>query len=138
MVSETDQLRVIFEILGDQSDQDFDFIKDKTTKKYAFDCQNGAERIQLLKEFPDTEPGVVEILQEMLQFNPQYRSDASFLLKNKIFDNIRDPTMEAGAPYKIKLDVDAPDQFDYEALLSLKYTYDDFQEMLENEVQLIK
>lgn len=46
--------------------------------------------------------------------------------------------MEIDAPYKISLDVDEPDQFDYDALLSLKYTYDDFYKMLEDEVKLIK
>jgi hypothetical protein len=44
----------------------------------------------------------------MLEFNPYYRPTAKQLLKNPIFDKIRDPMNEKAAPFKIKIKFDAP------------------------------
>ena len=58
---------------------------------------------------------MLEILDDMLQFNPHFRSKAGDLLKHSLFDSIRRPELEQPAPFKIKLEVDAPGVFDYES-----------------------
>ena len=42
----------------------------------------------------------------MLEFNPYYRPTARQLLKNKIFDGIRIPSIEERSPQKIVIDID--------------------------------
>ena len=49
---------------------------------------------------------VVEILTNLLQFNPFFRLSAADCLQHTIFDGIRNPLMERPAPYKIYLQVD--------------------------------
>jgi len=49
-----------------------------------------SNRNQPIKErFSETSAELVEILEQMLEFNHYYRPTAKELLRNKIFDNIR-------------------------------------------------
>ena len=57
---------------------------------------------------------MLEILEDMLQFNPHFRSHPGDLLKNSVFDNIRNPEQEKAAPFQIKLEIDEAGAFDYE------------------------
>jgi hypothetical protein len=50
----------------------------------------------------------------LLKLNPYFRCSASELLKHSVFDKYRNPNMERSAPYKIKLDIDKDDAFDYD------------------------
>ena len=100
--------------------------------------KSGASKIQFGKEFPFTTPAVLEILEDMLQFNPHYRSNPSDLLKNKVFDSIRNPDLENPAPFQIKLEIDETDAFDYEECKSLKYSMEDYKQIIFNEISIIK
>jgi len=57
---------------------------------------------------------VLKILELLLQFNPYFRSSPAELLKSKEFDSIRNKEKEAGADYRIDLEVDQIGSFDYE------------------------
>jgi len=59
------------------------------------------------------------------------------LLKNKVFDEIRNPEMEAPAPYQIKLDVDKAGDFDYENLHSKKLDSWKYLETLWEEMEIV-
>ena len=50
----------------------------------------------------------------MLEFNPWFRKSPKELLKMKVFDQIRHHKMEQDAPFKIHLEIDQDDAFDYE------------------------
>ena len=60
----------------------------------------------LSHKFAKSSPQLLEILQSMLQFNPEKRLRASQLLKNEIFDSIRIKENEIGAPKQIHLEID--------------------------------
>jgi hypothetical protein len=45
-----------------------------------------------------TSPDILAILEDLLQFNPNFRSKPSELLKNKVFNKIRNPALEKPAP----------------------------------------
>lgn len=50
----------------------------------------------------------------MLEYNPYFRPTAKQLLKNKIFDKIRDKNNEMKAPFKIVMNQNEDiDNFDY-------------------------
>jgi hypothetical protein len=72
-----------------------------------------------------------------LQFNPFFRNSASESIKSPIFDEIREKKKEASAPYKITLDIDRNDAFDYKLGLSEKYNLKDYQKIIFREVELI-
>ena len=73
----------------------------------------------------------------MLEFNPGFRPEASELLKNKVFDRIRNAELEREAPFKISLEVDENGIFDYENCQSLKYNLKDLKEILKQEIKII-
>ena len=52
-------------------------------------------------------------MQELLYFNPFFRKSASELLKLPVFDSVRQAELEQPADFKINLDEDGPDMFDY-------------------------
>ena len=55
------------------------------------------------------------ILNQMLEFNPNFRPTAEKLLKNKYFDDIRVPKNEKGAPHRIICNIDNNElAYDYE------------------------
>ena len=68
---------------------------------------NHAKGKQTLKDlFPSTSDDLLRILSTMLSFNPYFRPTAKDLLKNKIFDNIRIPSIEEPCPHKIVVNID--------------------------------
>ena len=67
---------------------------------------------------------------KILKFNPFFRLSASELLKCKLFDSVRDKEMERSAPYKIQLDVDRENSFDYELGHSKKFVLKDYQKII--------
>jgi len=56
--------------------------------------------------FPYSSDELVNILGQMLQFNPYNRPTAKELLKNKIFNDIRNDVLEVPAPIQIIIDID--------------------------------
>ena len=63
----------------------------------------------------------------MLKYNPGLRSSASDCLKSKIFDKIRVPVFERGAPFEIKMKIYDDGVYDYEECKSLKLSLRDYK-----------
>ena len=51
-----------------------------------------------------------------------------------MFNEVREPHFEKSAPYKIKLEIDQDDAFDYIEGQSLKYSIQDYRKIILNEV----
>ena len=66
------------------------------------------------KKFELINPKFKELLLQMLTFNPQERLSADQLLKNPIFNFIRNKRLEDLTPKKVSLIIDKPGVFDYE------------------------
>lgn len=65
--------------------------------------------------FPKTSDVVLDLLSQMLEFNPYLRPTAETLLEHKAFEKIRDRNVEIKAPHKIILHADFNEyQYDYE------------------------
>jgi serine/threonine protein kinase len=89
IVSKGDQLKVILEILGDQDATDTSFVSDPSALDYIHTLAPNSCKIDFKKEFPFTTPEILDILKNMLEFNPHFRSSAGDLLSNPVFDKIR-------------------------------------------------
>jgi hypothetical protein len=73
-----------------------------------------------------------------LSFNPILRSSAADLLKDPVFDSIRDPSKEEVAPRKIFLQIDQSDSFDYELCKAdQNFGMEYLKEEIINEINLI-
>ena len=62
------------------------------------------------------DPRLTNIMTNMLEFNPYFRTTPLNLLKSSLFDSIRDPQREERASKTIKVSYDEPGAFDYENL----------------------
>jgi serine/threonine protein kinase len=85
--------------------------------------------------FCHSKPEVVEILNNLLQFNPYFRLNASDCLKHPIFDSIRNPLMERPAPYQIYLKVDQPEYFENKS--TQEELFSDFRNIIMSEMKEI-
>jgi serine/threonine protein kinase len=56
--------------------------------------------------FPDADPKIVDVLSQLLEFNPYYRPTARHLLQNSLFDEIRQKQQELPSKIRIKLHID--------------------------------
>ena len=137
IVSKNDQLRVILQILGYQTDEDASFISGRSSQDYLTTLQSTETKINFTLEYPKTHERLCNTLDSMLQFNPYFRGTASDLLKNKIFDNIRDPKMEEPAPFKIVLEYDEANCFDYSECKSKTHDLEDLKRIFRQEIELI-
>ena len=71
-------------------------------------------KVKFSKVCPHVSEDLASILDNLLLLNPYFRCSASESLKWKMFNQIRDKSMETSAPFKLNLDVDRDDAFDYE------------------------
>jgi len=91
-----------------------------------------------MKENKKIEDGFKEILQNLLTVNPYFRWTASECLAHPIFDEVRGgDAFEIPSTFKLKLDVDQDDAFNYEECASEKYETKDYLQILMKEVDLL-
>lgn len=80
---------------------------------------------------------VIDIMQQMLSFNPYFRPSALEILKNDIFEDFRNDMREDSikhlANYQVFLPVDSDDAFDYENQVG-KYSIEDLKSLLIQEI----
>ena len=70
------------------------------------DNKNGIPDLQ--EVFPKSSEDMIDILKQMLQFNPHFRPTTEELLKHKIFDDIH-TEQQLTSPHKVQIDIDKND-----------------------------
>lgn len=80
---------------------------------------------------------ILEVLQNMIKFNPYFRTSASETLYSDVFESIRVKLLEKSAPTKILLTVDEDHSFDYENCKSAKFTKADYIDIIMKESKTI-
>jgi mitogen-activated protein kinase 1/3 len=104
-VSPRDQLQVILEKRGSQSDADLAFINDPKAEAYVKGLPKRA-KTDLAKLYPKADKPTLDLLERMLQFNPYYRITAKEALRHKYFADIRDKSREIELPQQLVLMTD--------------------------------
>lgn len=114
-INQHDQLVKIMERLEIDPSRDFSFIQAPSGKGYQVESAKLVKPKTLIKDlFPKCNPELVQLLEDMLQYNPYFRPTAKQLLKNKIFDPIRVSANENRGPHKFVLNIDVNEyKFDY-------------------------
>ena len=109
VIEEGDQMVKICERLNIDLKHDLTFLTEENQQMYIIELikQSKAKNKRSLdKKFPYSSDELINILEQMLQFNPYNRPTAKELLKNEIFNEIRNETLEQPAPIQIIVDID--------------------------------
>ena len=102
--SKTDQLNLIFELLGNPQPSDISFITDEMAISYISEFPK-YEKKELNTLFPAAEVNALDLLGETLQINPYKRITAKEALRHKYFKDIREKEQEeTGKPIMLLVD----------------------------------
>lgn len=104
-VSPRDQMKTIFDVKGTPTEEDLEFINDAKAEKYikSFEKQ---ERKPWSELFPGANADALDLLEQLLTFNPYYRITAKEALRHKYFETVRKKEQEKQATSFITLITD--------------------------------
>ena len=88
--SSSDQLAVIFGVIGTPSEDDKSFVTDQKALEYleSFPYTN---RVDMQMKYPGAPPQAIDFLNKILIFNPYFRMSLEDALAHPLFDNVRRP-----------------------------------------------
>uniref|UniRef100_A0A6N2LCM3 mitogen-activated protein kinase n=1 Tax=Salix viminalis TaxID=40686 RepID=A0A6N2LCM3_SALVM len=99
------QLKLIINILGSQSEEDLEFIDNMKAKKYikSLPYSPGTPFSRL---YPNAHPLAIDLLQKMLIFDPSKRITVTGALEHPFMSPLYDPSCNPPAQVPIDLDID--------------------------------
>lgn len=88
--SSSDQLAVIFGVIGTPGEDDKSFVTDQKALEYleSFPFTN---RVDMQMKYPGAPPQAIDFLNKILIFNPYFRMSLEDALAHPLFDNVRRP-----------------------------------------------
>ena len=137
-VSRSDQLKVIFDLLGHQNDKDLSFLSEDTSVTYAQSLVKKSSKSSFRELFPKTSKSLLRILHGLLEVNPYFRPSAKECLSDPYFNDVRNREMEVDAPFSIQQSVYQPGTYSYENDEHIKYSCHDYKVLLLQEIWLFK
>ncbi len=102
-VDSRDQLNLIFDVIGTPSEEDLDFITDQHAKDYLKSFEKKSKR-NLRERFIGSTEASLDLLQRMIEFNPNKRITIKECFEHSFFSNLRNRNMEVTSNYTLKLD----------------------------------
>ncbi|CAK85270.1 unnamed protein product (macronuclear) [Paramecium tetraurelia] len=101
--SNTDQLTVIFSVLGTPGEKDMDFVTDKKAIEYLKSFPK-KPKVAFADIFPGAPPEALDFLDKCLQFSPKLRITLDLAIEHPMLQKVRDKKKEIVAPGPIILD----------------------------------
>ncbi|CAD8133079.1 unnamed protein product [Paramecium octaurelia] len=101
--SNTDQLTVIFSVLGTPGEKDMDFVTDKKAIEYLKSFPK-KPKVAFADIFPGAPPEALDFLDKCLQFSPKLRITLDQAIEHPMLQKVRDKKKEIVAPGPIILD----------------------------------
>lgn len=90
IIGSKDQLKIILETIGAQTEEDIAFISSDDAVEYYKQLVSLCKmKVPFESRFKKCSKELIDLLRSMLEFNPGLRPTAKQLLANKIFDNYR-------------------------------------------------
>jgi serine/threonine protein kinase len=99
-VDRSDQLNVIFEVIGTPSEEDMEFITDKNGILYLKSIKAKPKK-NLKQKFPGSSDDALDVLDKMLQFNPRKRITVNQALEHPFFAEVRSRSKEVEAEFSL-------------------------------------
>ena len=104
-VDRSDQLNDIFEVIGTPTEEDMQFISDKNGVLYLKSIKTEPKPKKNLKQkFPGSSDDALDLLDQMLQFNPRRRITVNQALEHPFFAEVRSPTKEIEADFSLEFE----------------------------------
>jgi len=91
--SSTDQLNVIFDIIGTPNEEEKSFVTDAKALEY-LKTFNTRPRVDFAEMYPAAGKDAIDLINKMLLFNPYFRISTDEALAHPFFESIRDKTKE--------------------------------------------
>ncbi|MCQ2821482.1 MAG: mitogen-activated protein kinase [archaeon] len=99
----SDQLAVIFDVIGTPSEEDIQFISDENALLYLKSLKERPKK-NLKNKFPGSPADSIDLLEKMLIFNPSRRIKVDEALEHPFFEEIRDPKKEVEAEFNLEFE----------------------------------
>lgn len=84
----SDQLAVIFNVIGTPNDEDMSFVTDQKAIEYLKSYQY-VGRCDLTSKYPAATPEAIDFLNKILVFNPFFRLSLEEAIQHPLFDKVR-------------------------------------------------
>ena len=101
-VGQSDQLNVIFDVIGTPTEEDYSFVTDAKALEYLGSFTE-RPRVDLKKMYPAAGDDAIDLLNRMLVFNPYFRPKLDDCLKHPFLEAVRKMEHEKTSPDSIEL-----------------------------------
>ena len=114
----TDQLNLIFDVIGTPFDEDLKFITDNMALDYLKSFEPRTQK-NLFESYPGSSQDAVDLLSKMIRFNPIKRITVDQALEHNFFAQIRKKDLEIEASYSPNYDFEKDENLDLEKIKNL-------------------
>lgn len=130
-----DQLNAICDVLGTPTLEDCKFITDKSLVD-KLQKMPKKEKVNFEEKYPGSEKSAIDLLNKMLQFNPQNRIDIEKCLEHSYLSSVRIKEREISATQKISLEFPPDEDLDEPSIRKLFIEEVEYFEKLKKEGKL--
>jgi len=116
--SNSDQLMIIFDVLGTPSEDDYSFVTDPKAIEY-LQSFPPKKRIDFVQKYPGAGPEAIDLLNKTLVFNPFFRTTVEECLNHPFVVPVREKTLETSAAEQVKLGFEDEGELDEKRLRQL-------------------
>jgi len=111
----SEQLNVIFDVIGTPSEDDMSFVTDQNAILYlkSIKCRS---KIDLKTRFPGSSDDGLDLLSQMLQFNPEKRITVNNAIEHSFFTEVRSNSKEIEAEFSLELSFEKDENLSMEKL----------------------
>ena len=114
----TDQLNVIFDVIGTPSEEDMEFITDPNGILYLKSLKVRNKK-NLKTKFPGSSDDALDLLDKMLKFNPNKRITVNESLEHPFFKEVKDSKKEVEADFNLEFEFEKDENLTMEKLRTL-------------------
>lgn len=114
----TDQLNIIFDVIGTPTEEDMNFITDPNGILYLKSLKVRPKK-NLKTKFPGSSDDSLDLLDKMLKFNPNKRITVNQALNHQFFADIKDPKKEVEADFNLEFEFEKDDNLTMKKLRTL-------------------
>lgn len=114
----TDQLNVIFDVIGTPGEEEMGFISDPNGILYLKSLKQ-RPKLNLKKKFPGSNEAALDLLEKMIIFNPNKRITVQQALEHPFFKDVRDKEKEIEADFNLEFEFEKDENLTMEKLREL-------------------
>lgn len=117
-VDKSDQLNVIFDLIGSPSEEEMSFITDPKGLQYLKSFKKKIPK-NFKEKFRGADDDTLDLLKKMLTFNPNERINVQQALEHPFFNEVRDESKEIEADYDLEIEFEDDPDLNFEKLRNI-------------------